>query len=174
MAPRHPRSVRNDSTVLLGRCDQFSDRVIGVYGDGGRRYRCGRKNIGAVGIRRPLSRIEAILSMVFDCTGDRGSMELLQQFGKLIFVGLINDSISLFDLDLHRREVTILASRNSTPAEHHRVLDLTREGRSTCRRGRPISFVRRQWRKVSSVAPSRGLGGEGGDRLGRQRVIFGL
>jgi 2-desacetyl-2-hydroxyethyl bacteriochlorophyllide A dehydrogenase len=70
--------------------------------------------------------------LVFDCTGDRASMEgsiqLLEQGGKLIFVGLINDSISLFDPDLHRREATILASRNSTPAEHHRVLDLMESG----------------------------------------------
>ena len=70
--------------------------------------------------------------LVFDCTGDKGSMEgsiqMLQQGGKLIFVGLINDSISLFDPELHRREATILASRNSTPAEHHRVLELMESG----------------------------------------------
>ena len=70
--------------------------------------------------------------LVFDCTGDRDSMEqsiqLLEQGGKLIFVGLINDHVSLFDPDLHRREATILASRNSTPAEHHRVLDLMESG----------------------------------------------
>ena len=71
--------------------------------------------------------------LVFDCTGDKGSMEsaihLLQQGGKLIFVGLINDSVSLFDPDLHRREATLLASRNSTPAEHRRVLELMESGR---------------------------------------------
>jgi len=70
--------------------------------------------------------------LVFDCTGDRGSMEqsihLLQQGGKLIFVGLINDHFSLFDPDIHRREATILASRNSTSAEHHRVLQLMESG----------------------------------------------
>jgi 2-desacetyl-2-hydroxyethyl bacteriochlorophyllide A dehydrogenase len=70
--------------------------------------------------------------LVFDCTGDRGSMEgsihLLQQGGTLVFVGLINDKIALFDPDLHRREATILASRNSTPAEHHRVLELMESG----------------------------------------------
>jgi threonine dehydrogenase-like Zn-dependent dehydrogenase len=70
--------------------------------------------------------------LVFDCTGDRSSMEasiqLLQQGGKLIFVGIINDKISLFDPDLHRREATILASRNSTAAEHHRVLALMESG----------------------------------------------
>jgi len=71
--------------------------------------------------------------LVFDCTGDRGSMEksiqLLEQGGKLIFVGLINDRISLFDPDLHRREATILASRNSTPSEHRRVLECMQSGR---------------------------------------------
>jgi 2-desacetyl-2-hydroxyethyl bacteriochlorophyllide A dehydrogenase len=78
------------------------------------------------------ARQEEASMLVFDCTGDRGSMEgaiqLLQQGGKLIFVGLINDSVSLFDPDLHRREATILASRNSTPAEHHRVLDAMESG----------------------------------------------
>jgi len=72
------------------------------------------------------ARHEVPSMLVFDCTGDRGSMEhsidLLQQGGKLIFVGLVNDQVSLFDPDLHRREATILASRNSTPAEHRRVL----------------------------------------------------
>ena len=71
--------------------------------------------------------------LVFDCTGDRESMEgaihLLQQSGKLIFVGLVNDKVSLFDPDLHRREATILASRNSTPAEHRQVLDYMESGR---------------------------------------------
>ncbi len=70
--------------------------------------------------------------LVFDCTGDRESMEnaiqLLQQGGKLIFVGLVNEKVSLFDPDLHRREATILASRNSTPSEHHRVLDSMETG----------------------------------------------
>jgi len=79
------------------------------------------------------ARQEKPSTLVFDCTGDRGSMEssihLLEQGGKLLFVGLINDSVSLFDPDLHRREATILASRNSTPAEHHRVLDYMESGR---------------------------------------------
>lgn len=70
--------------------------------------------------------------LVFDCTGDRESMEnaiqLLQQGGKLVFVGLVNERISIFDPDLHRREATILASRNSTAPEHHRVLDLMESG----------------------------------------------
>ena len=70
--------------------------------------------------------------LVFDCTGDRGSMEqsihLLQQGGKLIFVGLVNDHVSLFDPDIHRREATILSSRNSNPTEHHHVLQAMESG----------------------------------------------
>jgi 2-desacetyl-2-hydroxyethyl bacteriochlorophyllide A dehydrogenase len=79
------------------------------------------------------ARQESPSSLVFDCTGDKASMEgaiqLLEQGGKLTFVGIVNDSILLFDPDLHRREATILASRNSTPAEHHRVLDAMESGR---------------------------------------------
>jgi 2-desacetyl-2-hydroxyethyl bacteriochlorophyllide A dehydrogenase len=78
------------------------------------------------------ARQEEPSSIVFDCTGDRESMEsaihLLQQGGKLVFVGLVNERLSIFDPDLHRREATILASRNSTPPEHHRVLDLMESG----------------------------------------------
>lgn len=70
--------------------------------------------------------------LVFDCTGDRESMEdaiqLLEQGGRLVFVGIVNQKVSLFDPDLHRREATILASRNSTPDEHHRVLHLMESG----------------------------------------------
>jgi 2-desacetyl-2-hydroxyethyl bacteriochlorophyllide A dehydrogenase len=75
---------------------------------------------------------EELSLLVFDCTGDRASMEgsiqQLQQGGKLVFVGLINDQVSIFDPDLHRREATVLASRNSTPPEHHRVLEAMENG----------------------------------------------
>jgi alcohol dehydrogenase len=47
---------------------------------------------------------------------------------QLIFVGIVNQQVSLFDPDLHRREATILASRNSTPAEHHRTMHLMESG----------------------------------------------
>jgi 2-desacetyl-2-hydroxyethyl bacteriochlorophyllide A dehydrogenase len=76
---------------------------------------------------------DGVSMLVFDCTGDRESMEsaiqMLEQGGKLIFVGLINDRVSLFDPDLHRREATVLASRNSTSAEHRLVLEAMESGR---------------------------------------------
>ena len=78
------------------------------------------------------ARQEKPSSIVFDCTGDRESMEnaihLVEQGGKLVFVGLVNERLSIFDPDLHRREATILASRNSTPPEHRRVLELMESG----------------------------------------------
>ncbi len=71
--------------------------------------------------------------LVFDCTGDRGSMETaiqrLQHGGRVIFVGLINDDVSLFDPDLHRREATILSSRNSTASDQRGVLECMENGR---------------------------------------------
>jgi len=79
------------------------------------------------------AREEEPSALVFDCTGDKASMEaaiqLLQQGGRLIFVGIINDRFSIFDPDIHRREATLLASRNSTSAEHRRVLQLMESGR---------------------------------------------
>jgi threonine dehydrogenase-like Zn-dependent dehydrogenase len=70
---------------------------------------------------------------VFDCTGDKGSMEsamyLMTHGGKLIFVGLIKDAFSISDPDLHRRETTLLSSRNCNPHEHRRTIDLLESGR---------------------------------------------
>jgi 2-desacetyl-2-hydroxyethyl bacteriochlorophyllide A dehydrogenase len=67
-------------------------------------------------------------SIVFDCTGDRASMEealfLMAHGGTLVFVGLIKGTFAISDPDLHRREATILSSRNCTAPEHRRVVEL--------------------------------------------------
>lgn len=71
-------------------------------------------------------------TVVFDCTGDRESMEnaiqLLQPGGRMIFVGIVNAKVALSDPDLHRREATIHASRNSTDPEQRRVLEWMESG----------------------------------------------
>ena len=108
--------------------------------------------------------------LVFDCTGDRGSMEqsihLLQQGGKLIFVGLINDHVSLFDPDIHRREATILSSRNSTPAEHRRVLEVDGKRADRCRGvAHRVRAPHPHAAAISRVASSRSRRGQGGGRL---------
>ena len=64
-------------------------------------------------------------SLVFDCTGSPASM--MQSFryvangGRLVLVGLAQADITFFDPEFHRRELTLLASRNATRADLQRV-----------------------------------------------------
>jgi 2-desacetyl-2-hydroxyethyl bacteriochlorophyllide A dehydrogenase len=58
-----------------------------------------------------------VADVVFDATGSAGSMgeslNLVAPGGRLVFVGLTRDPVKIDDALLHRREVTIYASRNS-------------------------------------------------------------
>jgi 2-desacetyl-2-hydroxyethyl bacteriochlorophyllide A dehydrogenase len=61
-----------------------------------------------------------LTSVVFDATGSKASMEKSLEYvafgGALVFVGLVNDAVAIHDPLLHRREVTLKASRNSAGA----------------------------------------------------------
>jgi len=65
-------------------------------------------------------------TVVFDATGDPGSMERSFAFvgngGKLVLVGICQARIAFFDPELHRRELTVLSSRNALAADFDRVL----------------------------------------------------
>jgi 2-desacetyl-2-hydroxyethyl bacteriochlorophyllide A dehydrogenase len=71
--------------------------------------------------------------VVFDATGHRGSMELAFALpahgGTLVFVGLVQADVSFRDPDFHRRELTLLASRNALPADFAHVLATLETGR---------------------------------------------
>ncbi len=72
-------------------------------------------------------------TLVFDCTGNPQSMQDAFHFvaagGKLTFVGLFVGDISFHDPDpFHRREMTILSSRNAVPTEHRYILDHMESG----------------------------------------------
>lgn len=72
-------------------------------------------------------------TLVFDCTGNPQSMQDAFHFvaagGKLTFVGLFVGDISFHDPDpFHRREMTILSSRNALPTEHRHILDHMESG----------------------------------------------
>jgi 2-desacetyl-2-hydroxyethyl bacteriochlorophyllide A dehydrogenase len=60
---------------------------------------------------------ERLFEIVFDATGSAKAMEAsferVAHAGTLVFVGLVQDRISFADPLLHRRELTVLASRNS-------------------------------------------------------------
>jgi 2-desacetyl-2-hydroxyethyl bacteriochlorophyllide A dehydrogenase len=73
-----------------------------------------------------------LASIVFDATGSavsmRGSFDFVQPGGKLVYVGLVLDDISLPDPLFHRREMTLLATRNATAATFHHVMGLMESG----------------------------------------------
>jgi alcohol dehydrogenase len=48
--------------------------------------------------------------------------------GRVVFVGLVQDSIPIQDPEFHRKEITLLASRNSTPVDFRRIIGLIEDG----------------------------------------------
>jgi 2-desacetyl-2-hydroxyethyl bacteriochlorophyllide A dehydrogenase len=76
---------------------------------------------------------EAEADVVFDATGHPGSMAQTFSYaafgGRVIYVGITSQPVVLDDPLFHRRELTLLASRNSVPADFRRILQLQEEGR---------------------------------------------
>ncbi len=70
---------------------------------------------------------------VFDATGNVRSMNAAFQYpahgGRLILVGLVQADVAFNDPNFHRRELTVLSSRNALPAEFTRIIDLIEAGR---------------------------------------------
>lgn len=71
--------------------------------------------------------------VVFDCTGNPKSMMSAFRYvahgGKLVFVGLYPGDVTFSDPEFHKREMTILASRNATSADFDRVIAALEAGR---------------------------------------------
>ncbi|MBA4849553.1 zinc-binding alcohol dehydrogenase family protein [Emticicia sp. BO119] len=69
---------------------------------------------------------------IFDATGNPSSMmsafELVAFGGKIIFVGLFQGDMTFFDPLFHRRELTILASRNALPEDFNYIIGLMEAG----------------------------------------------
>ena len=69
---------------------------------------------------------------VFDCTGSHASMEASLAFpasgGRLVYVGFQLEPIHFANPEFHRRELSLLASRNSTSVEFRRILALMESG----------------------------------------------
>jgi 2-desacetyl-2-hydroxyethyl bacteriochlorophyllide A dehydrogenase len=70
--------------------------------------------------------------VVFDATGNADSMQAAFQYvahgGRLVFVGLVQGDVALPDPLFHRREMTLLATRNSTAAQFQRIIELLERG----------------------------------------------
>jgi 2-desacetyl-2-hydroxyethyl bacteriochlorophyllide A dehydrogenase len=72
-------------------------------------------------------------TVVFDATGNsasmRGALQYVAQGGRLVFVGLTLDEVGYPHPEFHRRETTLLSSRNSTPDDFRRIIALIESGR---------------------------------------------
>ncbi|WP_394991421.1 zinc-binding alcohol dehydrogenase family protein [Emticicia sp.] len=72
-------------------------------------------------------------TIIFDATGNAQSMmkafSLLAFGGKLVYVGLFQGEVTFFDPDFHRREVTLLASRNALPTDFTNIIQQMESGK---------------------------------------------
>lgn len=66
--------------------------------------------------------------VVLDSTGNRASMEaaihLAGHGGRVVLVGIVNDDLRLPDPVLHRKELTLVCSRNSLPDDFKSIIRL--------------------------------------------------
>jgi 2-desacetyl-2-hydroxyethyl bacteriochlorophyllide A dehydrogenase len=72
-------------------------------------------------------------AVVIDATGNQRSMtaafDLPAHGGRLVFVGLFQGDLTFHDPAAHRRELTLLCSRNASAADFRRVISLLESGR---------------------------------------------
>jgi alcohol dehydrogenase len=73
----------------------------------------------------------ALPTLVIDATGSPASMSSALQYvahtGKLVFVGLSTEEIHFPQPLMHRRELTLYASRNALPADFGHIIRLIEE-----------------------------------------------
>ncbi|MBI1840755.1 MAG: zinc-binding alcohol dehydrogenase family protein, partial [Verrucomicrobia bacterium] len=72
-------------------------------------------------------------ALVIDATGSNKSMSNALNYvgfaGRLVFVGITTAEVSFGHPMMHRREMTLLASRNALPPDFKRIIQLIEEGR---------------------------------------------
>ena len=72
-------------------------------------------------------------TVVIDATGNpasmAGSFDLPAHGGRLVFVGLFQGEVTFNDPNFHRRELTLLASRNALPDTFRDIITLLEAGR---------------------------------------------
>jgi 2-desacetyl-2-hydroxyethyl bacteriochlorophyllide A dehydrogenase len=72
-------------------------------------------------------------TVVIDATGSpksmMGSFEFPAHGGRLVFVGLFQGDVTFNDPNFHRRELTLMGSRNAQPADFTRIIQLIEAGR---------------------------------------------
>ncbi|MDB6074004.1 MAG: yjjN [Verrucomicrobiaceae bacterium] len=76
---------------------------------------------------------EQCAQVVFDATGHAESMAETFRYakftGRIVYVGITKVPVMLDDPLFHRRELTLLASRNAVAGDFHRILELIEAGK---------------------------------------------
>ena len=91
--------------------------------------------VGGAGAIETLSALTAgdFFDIVIDATGNAKSMmaglNYVAHGGTYVLVSVVRDTISFPDPEFHKRETSLLGSRNATPEDFSRVFDAMREGR---------------------------------------------
>ncbi len=71
-------------------------------------------------------------TVIIDATGHPASMQrcfnLLAHGGRIVFVGLFHGEVRFNDPNFHRRETTLLASRNALPDDFRQIITLIEQG----------------------------------------------
>ncbi len=71
--------------------------------------------------------------VVFDATGNSGAMEKGFEYvahgGRYVLISVVKDPITFMDPDFHRKEMTLLGSRNATSEDFERVVAAMRDGK---------------------------------------------
>ncbi len=71
-------------------------------------------------------------TLIFDATGNEHSMNetitKVSNGGKIVFVGLHLNNVVFKDTDFHRREITLLSSRNALPSDFSFIIQKMEEG----------------------------------------------
>jgi 2-desacetyl-2-hydroxyethyl bacteriochlorophyllide A dehydrogenase len=69
---------------------------------------------------------------VIDATGNPQSMarcfDLVAPGGRIVFVGLFQGDLTFNDPNFHRRELTVIATRNSRPADFEKIIAMVERG----------------------------------------------
>lgn len=71
-------------------------------------------------------------TLIFDATGNEHSMndtvKMVSNGGEIVFVGLHLSNVVFKDTDFHRREITLLSSRNALPSDFKFIIQKMEEG----------------------------------------------
>ncbi|MCM3410851.1 zinc-binding alcohol dehydrogenase family protein [Metabacillus litoralis] len=89
------------------------------------------------GLDNPMERLSALTNkefptVVYDATGNLDSMtksfNYVAHGGKLVYVGLVKGDITFSDPDFHKKELTLMGSRNATREDYEYVLGVLKSG----------------------------------------------